>query len=173
MSRLCAWCWPTYITVNPEYFERTQFSYPGLADLLYAWNFRTVADRSADSLTCFVPSHAFYFCTEAATYEIYENNMHTKYSGFTVCRIAGMIKCLWRDVCFHQRVTSFSFFDCVAMCALVIIFQIHDEDSDVAAERGRVDDIIGEPETDVVLLKNLTKVRSCLQLWCHHDIVFF
>ena len=29
-------------------------------------------------------SHAFYFRTEAAAYEIYENNMHTKYSGFTV-----------------------------------------------------------------------------------------
>ena len=29
-------------------------------------------------------SRAFYFRTEAATYEIYENNMHTKYSGFTV-----------------------------------------------------------------------------------------
>ena len=28
--------------------------------------------------------HAFYFRTEAATFEIYENNMHTKYSGFTV-----------------------------------------------------------------------------------------
>ena len=30
-------------------------------------------------------SHAFYFRTEAAAYEIYENFMHTKYSGFTVC----------------------------------------------------------------------------------------
>ena len=29
-------------------------------------------------------SHAFYFRTEAAAYEIYENNMHTKYSGFTI-----------------------------------------------------------------------------------------
>ena len=29
-------------------------------------------------------SHAFYFRTEAASYKIYENNMHTKYSGFTV-----------------------------------------------------------------------------------------
>ena len=29
-------------------------------------------------------SHAFYFRTEAAAYEIYENKMHTKYSGFTV-----------------------------------------------------------------------------------------
>ena len=28
--------------------------------------------------------HAFYFRTEGAAYEIYENNMHTKYSGFTV-----------------------------------------------------------------------------------------
>ena len=32
-------------TVNPEYFIRTQFSYPGLPELSYAWNFRTVADR--------------------------------------------------------------------------------------------------------------------------------
>ena len=31
--------------VNPEYFVRTQFSYPGLSDLSYAWNFRTVTDR--------------------------------------------------------------------------------------------------------------------------------
>ena len=30
-------------------------------------------------------SHAFHFRTEAAGCEIYENNMHTKYSGFTVC----------------------------------------------------------------------------------------
>ena len=29
-------------------------------------------------------SHAFYFRTEGGAYEIYENNMHTKYSGFTV-----------------------------------------------------------------------------------------
>ena len=29
-------------------------------------------------------SHAFYIHTETAAYEIYENNMHTKYSGFTV-----------------------------------------------------------------------------------------
>ena len=28
--------------------------------------------------------NAFYFRTEDAAYEIYENNMHTKYSGFTV-----------------------------------------------------------------------------------------
>ena len=33
------------LTVNPEYFVRTQFSYPGLSDLSYAWNFRTVAER--------------------------------------------------------------------------------------------------------------------------------
>ena len=32
-------------TVNPEYFVRTQFSYPGLSNLSYAWNFRTVAGR--------------------------------------------------------------------------------------------------------------------------------
>ena len=32
-------------TVNPEYFVRTQFSYPGLSNLSYAWNFRTVAER--------------------------------------------------------------------------------------------------------------------------------
>ena len=29
-------------------------------------------------------SYAFYFRTEAATYEIYENKTHTKYSEFTV-----------------------------------------------------------------------------------------
>ena len=29
----------------------------------------------------------FYFCMEAAAYEIYENKMHTKYSGFTVAYI--------------------------------------------------------------------------------------
>ena len=28
----------------------------------------------------------FYFRTEGGAYEIYENNMHTKYSGFTVLR---------------------------------------------------------------------------------------
>ena len=32
-------------------------------------------------------SHAFYFRTEATAYEIYEINMHTKYSGFTVVMI--------------------------------------------------------------------------------------
>ena len=31
-------------------------------------------------------SHAFYFRTEATGYEIYENNMHTKYSWFTIIR---------------------------------------------------------------------------------------
>ena len=36
-------------------------------------------------------SHAFYFRTEPAVYELYENNMHTKYSGFTVCvRVCGV-----------------------------------------------------------------------------------
>ena len=29
-------------------------------------------------------SHAFYFRTEAAGYEIYKKKLHTKYSGFTV-----------------------------------------------------------------------------------------
>ena len=32
-------------------------------------------------------SHAFCFRTEATAYEMYENNMHTKYSGFTVFSI--------------------------------------------------------------------------------------
>ena len=32
-------------------------------------------------------SHAFYFRTEATAYEIYENNMPTKYSGFTVANL--------------------------------------------------------------------------------------
>ena len=39
---------------------------------------------AAAFLTCFEHSYAFYFGTEAAVYEIYENKMDTKYSGFTV-----------------------------------------------------------------------------------------
>ena len=58
-------------TVNPEYFVRTQFSYPGLSDLSYAWNFRTVADRCMIFCrTCFVPfaciSCIFRLITQAA-----------------------------------------------------------------------------------------------------------
>ena len=43
-------------TVNPEYFVRTQFSYPGLSNLSYAWNFRTVAGR------CKFSDLLFNFC---------------------------------------------------------------------------------------------------------------
>ena len=65
-------------------------------------------------------SHAFYFHTEAAAYEIYESNMHIKYSGFTVyCSWWDLLGCggglllivLWRirnnlclhDVCFFTQ----------------------------------------------------------------------
>ena len=48
-------------TVNPEYFVRTQFSYPGLSDLSYAWNFRTVADRCGFSdLLCTLHVHYIF-----------------------------------------------------------------------------------------------------------------
>ena len=48
-------------TVNPEYFVRTQFSYPGLSDLSYTWNFRTVADRCGFSdLRCTFRMHFIF-----------------------------------------------------------------------------------------------------------------
>ena len=45
-------------------------------------------------------SHAFLFRTEAAAYEIYENSMHTKYSGFRVN--------VWRNrvVCWPHRIEN-------------------------------------------------------------------
>ena len=44
---------------------------------------------AADSLTCFgFLVFIFFFRTEAAAYEIYENNFHTKYSGFKVLNTA-------------------------------------------------------------------------------------
>ena len=51
----------SHTTVNPEYFVRTQFSYPGLFDLSYAWNFRTVADRCGFSdLLCTFRMHFIF-----------------------------------------------------------------------------------------------------------------
>ena len=48
-------------TVNPEYFVRTQFSYPWLSNLSYAWNFRTVADRCGFSdLLCTFRIHFIF-----------------------------------------------------------------------------------------------------------------
>ena len=71
--------------VNPEYFVRTQFSYPGLGSPTFRTHEIFVQSLTdADSLTCFVPFTCNFFRTEAAAYEIYENIMHTKYSGFTV-----------------------------------------------------------------------------------------
>ena len=56
-------------TVNPEYFVRTQFSYPGLSDLSYAWNFRTVADCCRFSgMLCTFRMH-FIFVRKAARTE--------------------------------------------------------------------------------------------------------
>ena len=50
--------WPSHMfrhTVTPEYFVCTQFSYPGLSDLSYAWNeIFAQSMTAADSLTCFV-----------------------------------------------------------------------------------------------------------------------
>ena len=47
--------------VNPEYFVRTQFSYPGLSDLSYAWNFCSVADRCVYSdLPCTFHMHFIF-----------------------------------------------------------------------------------------------------------------
>ena len=48
-------------------------------------DFRTVADHCgfSDMLCSF---RMYYVGTEATAYEVYENNMHTKYSGFTVCK---------------------------------------------------------------------------------------
>ena len=64
-------------TVNPEYFVRTQFSYPGLSDLSYARNFRTVADRCRFSgMLCTFRMH-FIFVRNAA---------RTKYTKITCIR---------------------------------------------------------------------------------------
>ena len=64
-------------TVNPEYFVHTQFSYPGLSDLSYAWNFRTVADRCRFSgMLCTFRMH-FIFVRKAA---------RTKYTKITCIR---------------------------------------------------------------------------------------
>ena len=53
-------CWES-TTVNPEYFVRTQFSYPGLSDLSYAWNFRTFAARCGFSdLLCTFRMHFIF-----------------------------------------------------------------------------------------------------------------
>ena len=65
-------------TVNPEYFVRTQFSYPGPSDLSYAWNFRTVADRCGFSdLLCTFHMH-FIFLRKPQC---------TKYTKITCTRI--------------------------------------------------------------------------------------
>ena len=64
-------------TVNPEYFVRTQFSYPGLSDLSYTWNFRTVADRCWFSgMLCTLRMH-FIFVRKAPC---------TKYTKITCIR---------------------------------------------------------------------------------------
>ena len=70
-------------TVNPEYFVRTTFSYVGdlrpfvRMEFPYSrWPLRTLWL----AMNCL---YAFYFRTEAAAYEINENKMHTKYSGYT------------------------------------------------------------------------------------------
>ena len=64
-------------TVNPEYFVRTQFSYPGLSDLSYAWNFHIVADRCGFSdLLCTFRMH-FIFVRKPA---------RTKYTKITCLR---------------------------------------------------------------------------------------
>ena len=64
-------------TVNPEYFVRIQFSYPGLSDLSYAWNFRSVADRCRFSgMLCTFRIH-FIFVRKAA---------RTKYTKITCIR---------------------------------------------------------------------------------------
>ena len=58
--------------------------------------------------------HAFYFRMEAAVYEKYENNMHTKYSGFTVIDPCWFEKTLQRKVVESsvqkRRSTGFFFF---------------------------------------------------------------
>ena len=55
-------------TVNPKYFVRTQFSYPGLSDLSYAWNFRTVADRCRFSgMLCTFRMHFIFVPKEPCT----------------------------------------------------------------------------------------------------------
>ena len=74
-------------TVNPEYFVRTQFSYPGLSDLSYAWNFRTVADCCGFSdLRCTFRMH-FIFVQKPPRTKYTKNNIRTKYSGFTVISV--------------------------------------------------------------------------------------
>ena len=44
---------------------------------------------TADFFTQFELLVCIYFCTEAAAYEINENKMQTKYSGFTVSQLCG------------------------------------------------------------------------------------
>ena len=44
------------------------------------------------SLTGFELLARVLFRTEAAAYEIYENKMHTEYSGFTVTKVADRLK---------------------------------------------------------------------------------
>ena len=64
-------------TVNPEYFVCTQFSYPGLSDLSYAWNFRTVADRCGYSdLLCTFHMHSIFV----------RKPLRTKYTKITCIR---------------------------------------------------------------------------------------
>ena len=73
-------------TVNLEYFVRTQFSYPGLSGLSYAWNFRTVADCCGFS---------DLLCTFRMHFSFVRKLPRSKYSGFTVvptsCKQAAVI----------------------------------------------------------------------------------
>ena len=71
-------------TVNPEYFVRTKFSYVGDLRPFVRMKFSYSRWRLRILWLALSFSYAFYFRTEAATYEIYKNKMHTKYSGFTI-----------------------------------------------------------------------------------------
>ena len=79
----------SFSTVNPEYFVRTKF--------LYVRDFRPFV-RMKFSCSCWplrILWLAWAFHTEVVAYEIYENKMHTKCSGYTVPRSCSAASSRW------------------------------------------------------------------------------
>ena len=147
------------LTVNPEYFVGTQFSYPGLSDLSYTWNFRTAADRCRISdLLCTFRMH-FIFVTEAAAYEIYENKMHTKYSGFTVLASCYLIT---RAVQAERRFKGKLHSNFISSVLIDFFHRIRWWRSEVEIRMGR-------------RLNGQRKIGMCYHLWrqwCHLAIMY-